>query len=310
VPEDAPGRGLTAAGLHFQTAMPDAAVVVEAASRWTGSRVASVPVLPSRLEQAELPRPEEPVAGVAIGVEELELRPVYVDLTGGDPHFVVLGDSETGKSNLLRLIAQGLTTSQDPGRAQLTILDYRRGMLDLASSAHVRAYAAGAPAATDAVMGLRDELATRLPDADTSAEELLKGPSWAGPRHYVLVDDYDLVPDAMANPLAPLVDLLAQGRDIGLHVVLARRVGGLATASFEGFLKRLFELRVPGLLMSGSPSEGTVLGGRRATPLPPGRGQLISRDSDAGLVQTAVAGPAEAPGATPDVPLAGYNAAS
>ena len=46
---------------------------------------------------------------------------------------------------------------------------------------------------------------------------------WQGPELFVLVDDYDLVAAAGRNPLAGLVDLLPQARDIGLHLILARR---------------------------------------------------------------------------------------
>ena len=60
--------------------------------------------------------------------------------------------------------------------------------------------------ATQAVAALREEVAARLPGPDASHEELLRGPSWAGPRYYLLVDDYDLVPSQIENPLAPLLD--------------------------------------------------------------------------------------------------------
>ncbi len=35
----------------------------------------------------------------------------------------------------------------------------------------------------------------------------------------MLVDDYDLVAAGADNPLLPLLEFLAQGRDIGLHLV-------------------------------------------------------------------------------------------
>jgi S-DNA-T family DNA segregation ATPase FtsK/SpoIIIE len=188
----------------------------------------------------------------------------------------------------MRVFARGLMARQDPGRARLTIVDYRRGLIDLSEEPHVQAYAANAAMATEMVSALRSELEGRLPGADVSREELLRGPSWSGPRHYLLVDDYDLVPSATENPLAGLIDLLAHGRDIGLHLLLARRVGGMSTSAFEGFIKRLLELRTPGLLMSGSPDEGNVLGGRRASQLPAGRGLLVRRGAEVGLIQTAL----------------------
>ncbi|MEJ7817812.1 MAG: type VII secretion protein EccCa [Thermoleophilaceae bacterium] len=297
LPTDVPGRGLTSAGVHFQTALPDPGVVAEAAHRWEGQPAPPVPVLPARFGAADLPAPGHDTGqGVPIGIDEFGLDPVYLEPAGSDPHFIVLGDGESGKTNFLRLFAQGLMARQDPGRARLTIVDYRRGLLDLSDSPHVSAYAANAAMASDAIGELHAELSARLPGADVSREELMRGPAWTGPRRYLLVDDYDLVPSATQNPLLTLVDLLAQGRDVGLHVILARRTGGMATSSFESFMQRLLELRTPGLLLSGPPSEGYLLGGQRATPQPPGRGLLVRRDSEPGLVQTAVAADADAGG--------------
>jgi DNA segregation ATPase FtsK/SpoIIIE, S-DNA-T family len=41
------------------------------------------------------------------------------------------------------------------------------------------------------------------------------------------------------------------------------------------------------MMLSGSPDEGPLLGGLRATPLPPGRGRLITRERGVEVVQTA-----------------------
>lgn len=293
IPEGVPGRGLAAGGVEVQFALPDPEVLAEAAERWNDRPAAPpVPVLPLLVTPDELKaRIHGTEPGVPLGLDELRLEPVLLDLTAGDPHFLVMGDGESGKTTLLRLVAQGLTERQDPGRARLSIIDYRRGLLDLAGLPHIHAYAANAAMASELAASLHTELAGRLPGPGASREELLRGPSWSGPRHYLLVDDYDLVPGAMDNPLAGLVDLLAHGRDIGLHVVLARRVGGAARSSFEPFFQRLSELRPPGLLMSGDPEEGPLIGGRRAMHLPPGRGQLIRRGGRASLVQIPLAAP-------------------
>jgi DNA segregation ATPase FtsK/SpoIIIE, S-DNA-T family len=55
----------------------------------------------------------------------------------------------------------------------------------------------------------------------------------------VVVDDYDLAASSSGNPLAPLAELLAQGRDLGLHLVLARRVGGMTRSSLDPVVGRL-----------------------------------------------------------------------
>ena len=87
-----------------------------------------------------------------------------------------------------------------------------------------------------------------------------------------------------------LSELLPQARDIGLHVIMARRAGGAGRAMFEPVIQRLRELGSPGLMMSGSRDEGQLLGGVRPAPLPPGRGFLVERRTGSRLVQAALPG--------------------
>ena len=110
---------------------------------------------------------------------------------------------------------------------------------------------------------------------------------WHGPELFLLVDDYDLVATAGNNPLAALIELLPQARDIGLHLVVARRVGGAARALYEPVLQRLRELDSPGLLMSGNREEGQLIGTLKPSPQPPGRGHLVRRRDGTQLIQTA-----------------------
>src|ERR687895_91632 len=300
LPGDVPGRGLGPDALHFQAALPDVEAARESAERWQGAPAPPVPMLPLRVQPSELPGPGDGESGgVPIGLDELRLEPVHLDLAGGDPHFLVLGDAESGKSNFLRWFAAALAARQDPGRAQVLIVDYRRSLLDLADAPHVRAYAANAAMAGALAGELRNELAGRLPGPNATREELMRGASWTGPRLYLLVDDYDLVPGAAENPLLPLVDLLAHGRDVGFHLVLARRVGGVSRSAFEAFYQRVTELRAPGLILSGDPDEGPLIGGRRAMPLPPGRGWLVRRDRRTSLIQTPLASEGRSAPATP-----------
>jgi S-DNA-T family DNA segregation ATPase FtsK/SpoIIIE len=105
---------------------------------------------------------------------------------------------------------------------------------------------------------------------------------------YVLVDDYDLVAtQGGVNPLTPLLEFLPQAKDVGLHLVIARRCGGASRALYEPVIARLRELSTPGIVMSGSPDEGPLLGTVKPSPMPPGRGTLISRKSGQQLIQLA-----------------------
>ena len=113
------------------------------------------------------------------------------------------------------------------------------------------------------------------------------GPHALGPRYLLLVDDYDLLPASSGSLLLPLLDLLGLGRELGFHLVLARRVAGAARAGFEPVVQRLRELGGPGLVMCGDPGEGPVVGGQRAAVLPPGRGFYVCPPRGTTLVQVA-----------------------
>ena len=121
-----------------------------------------------------------------------------VDLLGADPHFLVFGDAESGKSSLLRGLGRGLIAAHAPDELQL--VDRRRAPL------------ADRPRARPARAGLRRQR-RRPPSRPPSgcARSRASGwrrptrrrspaPTWEGPRYVVLFDDYDLVrrPDRRA----------------------------------------------------------------------------------------------------------------
>jgi DNA segregation ATPase FtsK/SpoIIIE, S-DNA-T family len=212
-----------------------------------------------------------------------------VDLFDADPHFLVFGDGESGKSTLLRAWISGLSDIYPPERVQIAVVDYRRMLLEWAPQSHLYAYACTPEMAQDLASRLITDLQGRLPSPELSAEDLRRRRWWSGPEIVLFVDDYDLVAGPGGSPISELVDLLAQGRDVGFHVVLARRVGGTARSSFEPFLQRIRELSSPGLVMSGDPMEGPIIGDQKAQPLPAGRGYLVHRRRTT-LIQTVLMG--------------------
>ncbi len=98
----------------------------------------------------------------------------------------------------------------------------------------------------------------RRPGPDITPEQLRTRSWWDGPECFVLVDDYDLVATGGSNPITPLLDHLAQARDVGLHLVVTRRAGGAGRAQFDPVLQRLRELGSPGIVMSGDKDEGAL----------------------------------------------------
>ncbi|SCF03233.1 DNA segregation ATPase FtsK/SpoIIIE, S-DNA-T family [Micromonospora haikouensis] len=306
VPEKTPGRGLTRDKLHFLAAvsridgrrdvddLTEASVALagHVARAWPGAPAPKVRLLPRRLPLAELARVADRSApGLPIGVNEQALAPVHLDLAS-EPHLTVFGDAECGKTNLLRVIARGIVERYTPAQARLVIADYRRGLLGAVEGEHLLDYAPSNQVFAQGLASIRSALSNRLPGPDVTTAQLRDRSWWKGPDLYILVDDYDLVASGGSNPLSALHELLPQARDIGLHLIVTRRMGGVARALYEPVLQRLRELDSPGLLMSGAREEGPVFGTLRPSPQPPGRGTLVRRRDGQQLIQTAWSDPA------------------
>ncbi|GAA4907270.1 type VII secretion protein EccC [Stackebrandtia albiflava] len=302
VPERAPGRGISPDAMQMLVALPridDRSTVDDltegvtrlvgaVAESWRGPVAPPVRLLPDNVELAQVP-PQPTSHVVPIGLNESHLAPVGLDFTA-EPHFLAFGDVESGKSNLLRMIARQIARRYTPDQARLLVVDYRRSLLGEIPESHLAGYAAGAADGRKLLKDADEAIRTRLPGSEVTPEQLRARSWWQGPELYVLVDDYDIVSGGSVNPVSEILDLLAQARDVGLHLILTRRMGGASRAMYEPVIQRLRELQSPGLLMSGNKEEGLLLGDVRATPRPPGRGMLVRRSGNE-LVQTAWAPP-------------------
>jgi S-DNA-T family DNA segregation ATPase FtsK/SpoIIIE len=291
LPRGVPGRAIAMDRNQLQFALPELGaplrdVVTAAAAGWARDPAPAVRMLPARVTPADVAGAPVADGAVPVGVDEFELAPVAVDLGGADPHFLVIGDSESGKTTFLRSWLRGLQAQWGPDRAMFLVVDYRRTLLEAVDPGQLWAYCGAAPQAVAAVDELAAGIVGRYPPAGLSPQAIAARSWWTGPEFFVVVDDYDLVTSPSGNPLMPLLDLLAQGRDLGLHVVLARRAGGMARAGLDPIINRLRELHSAGLILSGDPTEGPILGLHRATSQPPGRGLLVRRRARALLVQT------------------------
>ncbi|WP_127783955.1 type VII secretion protein EccCa [Rhodococcus sp. X156] len=304
VPQGRPGRGLSRDKLQMLVALPRVdsraqaddltAGIADAAARlteaWPGRPAPPVRMLPERypfeaLLAATEQDPRDPMR-IPIGIDEDELAPAYLDFAA-EPHLLVFADSESGKTALLRSLCTQVMARTTPKQAKFIVADYRRTLLGVVSGDHLAGYAASAAVLTDMINEIVVYLNARMPDSSVTQEQLRDRSWWSGPEIYVVVDDYDLVATGSGNPLSPLVDLLAQAKDVGLHLVVTRRSGGAARALYDPVIARLRDLASPGLVMSGSRDEGALVGTVKPSAQPPGRGVLVSRKLGQRLVQLA-----------------------
>ncbi|OON77029.1 type VII secretion protein EccCa [Streptomyces tsukubensis] len=318
--EAAPGRGISGTGVVHHIALPrlddeDALEGLSEAQERLISRIVeswkrpspqALRVLPELVTSVDLAaavsaRPEEgrrwegngpalEKGEVPIGLREVDLRPVGLDMTRGQSHFVVFGDSGSGKTAFLRGWMRGIAAQHSAREVRFMVADYRRGLLDAVPEEYLGAQGGDADLVGRQAAALIDTLRKRMPPAGITARQLKERDWWEGPELYVIADDYDLVSGgAMSRgPLAGLADFITQAGEIGFHLVLARRVGGASRSLMsDPLLSRLRELDTDGLLLSGDRREGALLGDQRAQQRPPGRGLLIRRRQQPSVVQLA-----------------------
>jgi DNA segregation ATPase FtsK/SpoIIIE, S-DNA-T family len=298
----APGRGITRDGkLHYLTALPRidsvegaddladgvAGLVAAVRESWTGPSAPPVRMLPARLDAGDLPAPSGDFR-VPIGVEEERLSPVSHDF-GESPHMIIVGDTECGKTNLLRLVARAVTERYTPEEARIMVVDYRRELVEAVPDEYRLGHAVAMDALKDLVDGAGRAIKARVPGPDIAPARMRLCDWWSGPRLFILVDDYDMVgANVMQHPFEPLLDHLALGYEVGLHMVVARSAAGAGRGMNETLMRRLQEVNTPSLLMSCPPDEGFLFGNIKGRIMPPGRAVRIARRK-AVQMQTALA---------------------
>jgi S-DNA-T family DNA segregation ATPase FtsK/SpoIIIE len=304
VPQGRPGRGLVAGKLHFLGALPRVdgqadpesvgdgvdRLVARVAEAWQGPAGPKLRLLPdlitlsevrSQAQQARLPKEL-----LLLGVNEKELAPVGLD-PADEPHLLILGDGQSGKSSVLRSQIHEIMRTHSPKEAQLVVVDYRRSLLGEVPEDYLLNYLTSAAQAAPVLRDLAAYLEQRIPGPDVTPEQLRNRSWWSGAEVFVLVDDYDLVATQQSNPVSALQPLMAQARDTGLHLTVARRSGGASRAMYETVLQSMRDLAMPGLLLSGNPDEGPLIGNLKPQPAPPGRGRFVSRERGVETVQMA-----------------------
>lgn len=298
IPKGRPGRGIDMAGHEMMIGLPRAdaeqdPTTVSQGVAYTIKKIREhlvagegpkLRLLPEKITVEEIlaQLPEQqilPTGGgdMILGVEESRLGPLVFN-TRAESHLYLFGDSKTGKSTFLRSIMQEITRLYTPDQAKIIAIDMRRSLMSDVPKEYTLRYITNHEAAMKDLRDTAAFLRGRLPGSDVTAEQIRERSWWSGPEFWVLVDDYDLAVTMSGNPIAELIDLLPQASDIGLHVVLTRRMGGAARATFEKVLQMMGDLAVTGILLSGNPSEGAIINGVKPRRAIPGRAQVVHRD--------------------------------
>ena len=293
LPSDRPGRALLAGGLFAHVALPrvdgvasddDAAEglrrLSEAVSAGVAERAAEVRLLPPDLspEGVKLPRGK---ALVALGLDESDLSTTVLDMDGTDRHLIVLGDSGTGRTTMLRRVIAELVRTHGPDELVFAVFDPRRSLSGVVpEGGYLGGTATSAVLAQKLVAAIVPELEARVPrSVDASVE--VAPPT---PHIVILIDDYDALGSG-AGPFQALMPFIPMGNEIGLSVVLTRRMTGAGRAMYDPLVNTMRDSGATGFMLSGDRSEGMLLGNQRPRTLPIGRTMLLRSGQPVRTVQ-------------------------
>ena len=233
---------------------------------------------------------------------------VRADLVSDGPHALVAGTTGSGKSELLIAWLFQLALDLPPSRLALILVDYKGGaafgpLADLPHTAGVLtdldpAATARALASLEAEVQRRERLLARAGAKDVTALSSTMGPAkgstrgsttsvQAPPRLVVVVDEFATLASQHPDILDSLVRVAAQGRSLGIHLILAtQRPAGAVSPVIRANTTLRVCLRV---LDAGDSRD--VLGHDGAAALEPHPGRVLVVGSD----PADEGGPAQAP---------------
>lgn len=260
-----------------------------------GSRKAQqMPELPPRIQVSEIMASHPPAkpGQILLGIQETDTEPYYwsPDI---DPHLIVLGGGESGRSTVLRLIGgqlqRRIESAPDGEKPLVFVFDQAQATVGAVMGGEFVYQPSQVPAAVEKIKAV---LASRNTDEELTQAELLArrsaGRRFEGPEVFVIVDNLtDFI-----NPLDPFNwnDLIEKGKMIGFHVIVSRVADTSVVGDWAGgrsMLAIMKRTNTPVLLMSSPPELINVVGKLRGQVLPQGRGMMVTRTGTT-MIQTAI----------------------
>ncbi|MBO0609141.1 FtsK/SpoIIIE domain-containing protein [Myceligenerans salitolerans] len=219
------------------------------------------------------------------------------DLVADGPHLLVAGTTGSGKSELLRALVLGLALQHPPDRLMLGLVDFKggAGLGPLTDLPHVVGHVTDLDPvlAARALEGIHAELRRRKTVlADHGVADIAALAAGTMPRLVVVVDEFRALADELPGLLPDLARIAAQGRSLGVHLVLAtQRPAGAVSNDVRANVTARLALRVTDPLESRD-----VVDCPDAASLPvarPGRAILRIGSSSPVALQCAHTGPGE-----------------
>ncbi len=226
-------------------------------------------------------------------------QPITIDLPVDGPHALVAGTTGAGKSEFLQTLICSLALTYSPADLVFALIDYKGGTSFgvCADLPHVVGLVTDLEPglAQRALTGLQSELHRRerlmatAGVANLDAYRATAGSnSQSLPRLMIVVDEFRALADDLPDFLPGLLRIAAQGRSLGIHLVLAtQRPGGAVNADMRANIGLRVCLRV-----TDATDSRDVIDSAAAAKLPasaPGRTVMVTTTQPEQTFQAAYA---------------------
>ena len=226
--------------------------------------------------QGEVPRMRIPV-GLKVG-DEVQ----YLDLIKDGPHGLLIGQTGSGKSELLQTIITSLAVAYRPTEVNFLLIDYKAGLAlePFRHLPHTVGFLSNASSPA-----LIQRFITML-KAEALRREVRIKKDKTMPRLIIIIDEFAEMAKRTESVLEELFTITRVGREIGMHLLLAaQRPEGVIGSKVRDYVQYRLCLRC------ASPEDSReVLRRVDAANLPasiPGRGYLLHGDNQLDMFQAA-----------------------
>lgn len=224
----------------------------------------------------EVPRMRVPI-GLKIG-DEVQ----YLDLIKDGPHGLLIGQTGSGKSELLQTIITSLAVAYRPTEVNFLLIDYKAGLAlePFRRLPHTVGFLSNASSPA-----LIQRFITML-KAEAIRREVRIKTEKTMPRLIIIIDEFAEMAKRTESVLEELFTITRVGREIGMHLLLAaQRPEGIIGSKVRDYVQYRLCLRC------ASPEDSReVLRRVDAANLPasiPGRGYLLHGDNQLDMFQAA-----------------------
>lgn len=213
-----------------------------------------------------------------VGIEDLSLQPIALELSAEIPHALVAGGPGSGRTGVLQTSLMVLASTPALVDVKIILVDFRRTSRAMRRLPGIWQYADSEERLVAAFGALKEELQKRMTHLKTELEQQGEDDDEPVGKNFtpilLVIDDYDQLNALSKNPINDLKEFLLQSRDLRLHILVAGTPSDLGRT--DPLLTQVRAGRL-GIVLGADPNDASILG-LRMSDMPAGRGYLVRRN--------------------------------